>query len=100
MNSRLDRALALRDHAFRIVSAFGQAMTIGDKRHAVLEAAPWRIVLSTPSGISPSRFSLSIWRGTKVLSVEWNATAPKDLEVLNFKQSDWETEFLAWARRS
>lgn len=121
MRSRLDRALALRDHALRIVSALGQVMTIGDKRHAVLDAAPWRIAFSSPFGASPSRldpatglgpyqgamqqqrggrtnldYSLSIWRGPKVLFVEWDAATPKELDVANFKQSDWETDFLTW----
>lgn len=40
--------------------------------------------------------SLSIWRGPKVLCVEWDAATPKELDVASFKQSDWETEFLTW----
>ena len=100
MNNRQDRALALRDHAQRIVDAFGQAMTIGDKRHAVLDAAPWRIAITSSIGAVPARLSLSIWRVTKVLLVEWNATAPAALEVPNFKQGEWESEFLSWAAKS
>jgi hypothetical protein len=125
MKSRLDRALALRDHAIRIVCAVGQVIMIGDKRHTVFDAAPWRIVLTSPFGATPARldppkelgayqgavplhlrrgranldYSLSIWRGQKVLLVEWDAATPTDLDVPNFKQSDWESEFLTWATR-
>jgi hypothetical protein len=123
MSNRLQRALKIRDHALRIVSGSGEAETIGGKRYAVLDVSPWRIAFGSPFGAIATRlhppkgvgayqgaillqksggrtnldYSLSIWRGPKVLLVEWDAAEPKELHVSSFKRGDWETEFLAWA---
>ena len=100
MRNRLDRAIALRDHAVRVAGAVGQVLTIGEQRHTILDSAPWRIALISPLGKGSSRASLSIWRVTRVLLIEWDAADPMNIDVPNFRQSDWEVDFLAWVRRT
>lgn len=115
VSSNEDRALAIRDHILPVVRERGTLEhQRGPVRMVVLRSGPWTFNHWTPfNDLSPDEasspayrhaieqqhtrpdlaYGLDIWRGTKVLSIQWADDGA--FEVISFIRGPWEDEALA-----
>lgn len=104
MTTRVEDAIAIRDHVAALARSDGDWVTSGGLPELIWRRSKWVARLSSPGELAgnakaatsaPSR--LIILEGDKVLfRVEWSAGRP--IRVMVFERGGWEAKLLALPR--
>ena len=103
--TKRDRAIELRDLALAVVKARGTMVPPSGKRASVLTFSKDGLTVfyrtpfqQLPEGNTKNLpYGLDIWRGRKVMNIEWADDGRVD--VVSYRQGPWERELEALAQK-
>jgi hypothetical protein len=114
MSKRLAEVVAIRDHVCNIMRTEGKWSEVSGIKAFMWERDGFTATLNTPfnplptaappissyqdaalfqRARTPQPNQLSLWKGKKVLSVEWANGGPPG--IISFRRGDWERQLLA-----
>jgi hypothetical protein len=115
MSDRTAQAIALRDHVIKLMEGNSKLVTLGllnvqtwkrRRFHATLNtsfnplhereaAAPGYVhATARQRAPKPMPYELSLWAGSKVLSMEWEQGG--EVRIVTFKRGDWDSACWPW----